>query len=96
MTTIKTSCPVCGDVELTPEQMRLVERFTRTSADTIEWSVTIDDASTWTRPWTFAMPLTRNDDEPVYEYACHEGNYAISNILNGSRRAEEAAAKTAK
>jgi hypothetical protein len=71
-----------------PEKMRLVERFTRTSPETIEWSVTVDDPSTWTRPWTFAMPLTMNDAEPLYEYACHEGNYAISNILNGSRVAE--------
>jgi hypothetical protein len=74
-----------------PEKMRLVERFTRTSAGTIEWSVTVDDPTTWTRPWTFSMPLTMNDDEPVYEYACHEGNYAIVNILNGSRAAEAAA-----
>jgi len=71
-----------------PEKMRLVERFTRTSADTIEWSVTVDDPSTWTRPWTFAMPLTRNEAEPVYEYACHEGNYALTNILNWSRVAD--------
>jgi hypothetical protein len=77
-----------------PEKMRLVEKFTRTSPTTIEWSVTVDDPTTWTRPWTFSMPLTMNDAEPVYEYACHEGNYAITNILNGSRMAErEAAAK---
>ena len=48
------------------------------------------------RPWTFAMPLTMNDQEPVHEYACHEGNYAMTNILNGSRAAEAAAAKAAK
>ena len=77
-----------------PEKMRLVEKFTRTSPTTIEWSVTVDDPTTWTRPWTFSMPLTMNDAEPVYEYACHEGNYAITNILNGSRSAEKAAATT--
>ena len=75
-----------------PERMRLIERFTRTSPTTIEWSVTVDDPTTWTRPWTFSMPLTMNDAEPVYEYACHEGNYAMTNILNGSRAADKAAA----
>jgi hypothetical protein len=79
-----------------PEKMRLIERFTRTSPGSIEWAVTVDDPSTWARPWTFAMPLTLNDAEPVYEYACHEGNYAITNILNGSRAAEKAAAASAK
>jgi hypothetical protein len=78
-----------------PEKMRLVERFTRTSPESIEWSVTVDDPSTWTRPWTFSMPLTMNDAEPIYEYACHEGNYAITNILNGSRVAEGKAAAPA-
>ena len=48
-----------------PEKMRLVERFTRTAPSTIEWSVTVDDPTTWTRPWTFSMPLTMNDAEPV-------------------------------
>ena len=75
-----------------PGEDRLVERFTRTSPATIEWSVTVDDPTTWTRPWTFSMPLTMNDAEPVHEYACHEGNYAMSNILNGSRAADRAAA----
>jgi hypothetical protein len=79
-----------------PENMRLVERFTRVAPGTIEWSVTVDDATTWTRPWTFSMPLTMNDAEPVYEYACHEGNYAITNILNGSRAAEAVKAEAVK
>ena len=61
---------------------RLIERFTRTAADRLEWKVTIDDPSTWTRPWTFAMPLVMNDREAILEFACHEGNYAIPNILN--------------
>ena len=74
-----------------PEKMRLVERFTRVSPQTIEWAVTVDDPTTWTRPWTFSMPLTMNDAEPLYEYACHEGNYAIKNILSGSRAADAAA-----
>jgi hypothetical protein len=77
-----------------PATFKLVERFTPTSKTTLEWSVTVDDPQTWTRPWTFSMPLTVNDDEPVYEYACHEGNYAIKNILSGSRLADAAADKT--
>jgi hypothetical protein len=74
-----------------PETLRLVERFRPTGPDMVEWSVTIDDPTTWTRPWTFAMPLTRNDEEAVFEYACHEGNRAMANLLSGAR-AEEAAA----
>jgi hypothetical protein len=74
-----------------PQTLRLVERFTLTAPNVMEWSVTVEDPTTWSRPWTFSMPLTRNDAEPVYEYACHEGNYAISNILNASRAADEAA-----
>jgi hypothetical protein len=69
---------------------KLVERFTPTSKKTLEWTVTVDDPATWTKPWSFSMPLTVNDDEPLYEYACHEGNYAIKNILSGSRLADAA------
>jgi hypothetical protein len=83
--------------------LKLVERFTRMAPDPEErrqgvpgnqlrWSVTVDDPSTWTRPWTFAMPLTQDDSEPLFEYGCHEGNYAMVNILSGAR-AEEAAAR---
>jgi hypothetical protein len=70
---------------------KLVERFTRTSADKIEWTVTVDDPTTWTRPWTFSMPLTKTDAEPVLEFACHEGNYAVPHILSGARAAERTA-----
>ncbi len=77
-----------------PKTFKLVERFTPVSKKTLEWSVTVDDPSTWTRPWTFSLPLTVNDDEPLYEYGCHEGNYAIRNILTGSRLADAEAAKS--
>ena len=70
------------------DTMRLVERFRRTSAHTVEWAVTVDDPATWVRPWTFSIPLTMNDREPVLEYACHEGNHAIHNILSAARTAE--------
>jgi len=71
-----------------PDTLKLVEKFTRTSANNVEWSVTVNDPSTWTRPWTFSIPLTATDKEPVFEYACHEGNQAIYNILNGARASE--------
>ena len=68
-----------------PKTLKLVERFTPTSKTSLEWTVTVDDPSTWTKPWSFSLPLTVNDEEPLYEYACHEGNYAMKNILNWSR-----------
>ena len=77
-----------------PATLTLIERFTATAPDKIEWSVTVDDPSSWTRPWTFAMPLTRNDDEAIFEYACHEGNLAMPHLLSAARAAE-AAGKTA-
>jgi hypothetical protein len=73
------------------DTLRLVERFRRTAPDRMEWSVTVDDPSTWTRQWTFSMPLTRNDDEAVELYECHEGNHAIFNILSAARAAEREA-----
>ena len=68
----------------------LIERFRRVGPDTLEYEFTVEDADTWTRPWTAQVLLTRTD-EPLYEYACHEGNYALPGILAGAR-AEEAAA----
>jgi hypothetical protein len=70
------------------DTLKLVERFTRTAPDKIEWTATVDDPATWSRPWTFAIPLTMNDQEAIFEYACHEGNQAIKNILNAARAAE--------
>jgi hypothetical protein len=72
------------------ETLRLVERFTRTAADKIEWSVTVRDPSTWTRSWTFAIPLTMNDSERIMQYECHEGNRALINILGAARATETA------
>lgn len=72
--------------------LRFVERFTPTGPETLEWSVTVNDPSTWVRPWTFAMPLTRNASEAVLEYACHEGNMAMANLLAAARAEERAAA----
>src|SRR5688500_1817203 len=77
----------CGS---NPAQLTLIERFAAIAPDKIEWSVTVDDPSSWARPWTFAMPLTRNDDEAIFEYACHEGNLAMPNLLSAARTAEAA------
>jgi hypothetical protein len=76
--------------------LKLVERFTRTAPDKVRWAVTVDDPSTWTRPWTFAMPLTQDENEQLVPYECHEGNYAMTNILSGARAEEAAAAEDAK
>jgi hypothetical protein len=73
-----------------PATLTLIERFTLTAPDRVEWSVQVDDPSSWTRPWTFAMPLTRNDDEAIFEYGCHEGNLAMPNLLSAARKAEAA------
>ena len=72
--------------------MRLTERFRRTADDRLEYSVTIDDPQMWSRPWTMAFPLTRDDGYGMFEYACHEGNLAMFNILSGHRADERAAA----
>jgi len=65
--------------------LRVVERFTPIGPNVIAWSVTLNDAKTWTRPWTFSMNLTKDDTQPVFEYACHEGNYGLMHILQGAR-----------
>ena len=75
----------------TSEALEVVERFTRVSDDTIIWNVTVEDSNVYTRPWTVSMPLTHRPDYQMYEYACHEGNLAVSNALSGSRALERAA-----
>jgi len=76
------------------EHLHLVERFTRLDADTLEYRFTVEDPTTWTRPWTVAYPMTRTD-APVYEYACHEGNYGLRDILSGARYEERVADEAA-
>jgi hypothetical protein len=68
--------------------LHLVERLTRVDANTLLYEFTVDDPRTWTRPWTAAIPM-KKVDAPIYEYACHEGNYALRNILAGARAAEK-------
>ena len=72
------------------DTLRLVERFTRAAPDRVDWSLTVEDPSTWTRPWTFAIPLTMNDSERIMQYECHEGNQAVSNILSAARASDAA------
>jgi hypothetical protein len=69
----------------------VVERFRRVSKDVINYSATIDDPEIYTRPWTIAFPLTADPEYRIFEYACHEGNYAIENILRGARAQERTA-----
>ena len=73
------------------ENTRLVERFTRVDGDTIRYEFTVEDADTWTAPFTGRFPLNRSD-APLYEYACHEGNHGMFNLLSGARAEERAAA----
>ena len=72
---------------------RRVRAASVVSPDVLLYEVTVDDPTTWTRPWTYEVPMQRNA-EPVYEYACHEGNYAMEVILAGAR-AKEAEAEAA-
>jgi hypothetical protein len=79
------------------DNLKITERFTRLDAKTLRYQFTVEDPATWTRPWTaeYAWPATR---DLMYEYACHEGNYALGNILRGARlkETEEAAGKKSK
>jgi len=74
------------------EHLKTTERFTPVKPGVIEWSITFDDPNTWVKPWTFGMQLTRDESQPVFEYACHEGNEGIQGILKAARAAESAAA----
>jgi hypothetical protein len=65
-----------------------VERFTQVDAETIKYEFTVTDPTTYTRPWSAMIPLIRMH-EPLYEYACHEGNYSLRNILAGARKQEK-------
>ncbi len=68
-------------------QMRVTERFTRTDENTITYQFTVNDPENYTQPWSGELPMVASD-EGIYEYACHEGNYALPGILAGARRAE--------
>jgi hypothetical protein len=83
-----TGATANGNLMLMSEALDLTEKFTRTGPDTIQYEVTVNDPKTWTRSWTAAFPLRRDPNYKMFEYACHEGNHAMSNILSGSRADE--------
>jgi hypothetical protein len=91
--TDRTAIGVNGGGVRHSDAIKITERITRTGPDTIDYRMTIDDPATWTAPWTMQMPLKRDDAYGMYEYACHEGNYAMFNILSGARADERAARK---
>ena len=69
------------------QSLHVTERFTRINEDTIDYEFTVTDPNTWLRPWSGSLPLTQSDG-PMFEYACHEGNYGLTNMLAGSRMQE--------
>jgi len=81
------------------ETMHLIERFTRIDATKLEYEFTLSDPAKFTRPWSARIPLTTNQasrgvtEGPLYEYACHEGNYSIVNVLSGARAEDRAAGR---
>ena len=76
------------------EKLRVVERFTRVADDVIVYRFTVDDPTTWTRPWTAEIPMKKTVG-PIFEFACHEGNYSLVNALSGARAEEKRAAEEA-
>ena len=70
--------------------VKLTERFTRPERDFLNWEITVNDPDTWVQPWTFMIRL-KHVDEQIYEYACHEGNYAVPNMLRAARLEESSA-----
>ena len=81
-----------GMMLMPSDALELVERFTPVSAAVLHYEVTVNDPKTWAQPWKVAFPLKRESDYQIFEYACHEGNNAMRNILSGSRADERAAA----
>jgi hypothetical protein len=78
------------------EALHVIERFTRMDADTIQYEVTIEDPNIYTKPWKLVFPLYKDPDARVFEYACHEGNISMSNMLSGARAEEKAKEEAAK
>jgi len=73
------------------KNLRLIERFTRIAPNKVEWTVTLDDPARWTRPWTYSYPMTEDHMQSIHEYACHEGNYGLANLLSAGRAADRKA-----
>jgi hypothetical protein len=89
---VESSNPPTGAYRGSGPNAKLIERFTRTENDTLRYEITVDDPSTWTAPWTAALNMTPQADG-MFEYACHEGNLAMRNILSAARAAERSGSK---
>ncbi len=77
------------------EQLKLTERFTRIDPQMIDYAIRVEDPLTWEQPWTMRMTITQQPDYEIYEYACHEGNMAMRNILSAERAYERSVAEAA-
>jgi hypothetical protein len=91
----RTAIGVNGGGRTIDPNARLTEKLTRVADDTILYSMTVDDPKTWVSTWTFQLPLRREDDYGMFEYACHEGNYSLFNALSGARAEERRSADAA-
>jgi hypothetical protein len=91
----KTGTGANGGGVPTSEALKLTERFTRIDPDTIKYEVTINDPKTYAAPWTVSFPIYAEKGYQLFEYACHEGNYAMTNSLSGARAQEKAEAEAA-
>ena len=78
---------------ITSDKLHIIERFTRQDAEVLRYEITVDDPDTYAKPWSLMVPLQRSS-KPVYEYACHEGNYSLAGILAGARAEEAKKAKS--
>jgi hypothetical protein len=78
---------------LLTDKLRIVERWTRTAADELTYEATVEDPGTWTKPWTMMVPFKLDSTYTLYEYACHEANYGLPDILKGARATEAAQKK---
>ena len=76
-----------NDVRGSDDRLHLTERFTRVDRDTLLYAFTVDDPTAFTQSWSAVVPMTRSDDR-IFEYACHEANYALMDILRGARLGE--------
>jgi hypothetical protein len=74
----------------TARNLRLVERFTRIAPGVVDWTMTIDDPTVYTRPWSYSIPMTEDNTQLIHEYACHEGNYGMANLLTAGRLQDNA------
>ena len=81
-------------MSISSEKLHVIERISRSGPDTLQYEITINDPATWTKPWSMMIPLQRSN-QPIFEYACHEGNVGLAGILAGARAEEAAAAKQA-